>query len=684
MPTPSYRQPAPESAAADLHISDYLALLYRQRRVALIAMGSILGAAILYLVSATRLYEATAQLEIEADSAAAATAAAGETYQQTQYRILQSRAIARKAMDAAKLWDRREFMPEGAGGGDGPSEEARSRAVDRFLSGLNIAPIRTSHLVNVKYLSPDPALAAQAANAVVNVYLAEHQEVASKSTLDLDAQIANQRVLLQAAEAAAAQRARTPAPRKEIIDDQASFVLDITTSLRRARTERLLKESTYSQLTAAEKAGRVESLPAVAGNPAVQQLTVEVSTLQSQYTQLAEDLGENHPALLKARVALQAARDKLRAQTARVVETVRAEYLAAVDTEQSLTRLIAQQRDQLLALNERIADDDADQKAVVAAKTALAALQKQRDAVAATGGARTRLVDAAEPPSNSIYPQTMNVLLLASVLAPLLGIVFAFGTEYLDSRLKRPEEVSAYLRLPTLAVIPMVPGTSLLERRQFWDGTPMSFNEGIKVLCANLMANTPSADPAVSDVLVTSTTTGEGKTTIAASLAATMARRGHRVLLVDADMRRPALHQLFAQPQAPGLAEVLAGRATAAAVIHDTGVDGLSLLTAGQSGTDALDLLQSVPIRTALAARRDRYDWVVIDSPPAGDVADAVILANQVSAVVYVVASELTSRRHAQRAVAQLSASTAAVVGALVNRADTLPIIPASSASSAA
>jgi protein-tyrosine kinase len=179
-----------------------------------------------------------------------------------------------------------------------------------------------------------------------------------------------------------------------------------------------------------------------------------------------------------------------------------------------------------------------------------------------------------------------------------------------------------------------------------------------------------SADSGLRTLVVTSAGPGEGKSLVSANLAMALAQAGQRVLLVDADMRRPRIHEIFDMAQDPGFSNLLTGNAKASEVIQKSSVHGLWLLSAGHIPPNPAELLGSRRYGDFIASLEDHFDWAVIDTPPVLVVADSSIVANEATGVVFVVGADHTSRHAARNAIDQLDAANAHVVGSVLNKAN--------------
>ena len=257
--------------------------------------------------------------------------------------------------------------------------------------------------------------------------------------------------------------------------------------------------------------------------------------------------------------------------------------------------------------------------------------------------------------------------MLALVAGLTLSLGLVFFVDYLDSRLKTPQDLKQYLGVPFLGMIPAVPrkdaGNPLLT-----DVGIGSFSEAFKTVRTNVLFS--SAEEGLRSLVVTSAGPGEGKSICSANIAIAMAQTGLRVLLVDADMRRPRVHEIFEIAEEPGLSNLLTGNAKASEVIQKSKIPGLFLMSAGHIPPNPAELLSSPKFVDFLGALEDHFDWVVLDTPPVLVVADSMVVANKTTGVVFVVGADQTNRNAARNAIEQLTATNANVLGSVLNRAD--------------
>jgi capsular exopolysaccharide synthesis family protein len=292
--------------------------------------------------------------------------------------------------------------------------------------------------------------------------------------------------------------------------------------------------------------------------------------------------------------------------------------------------------------------------------------QKELSVVSNSRANNVQVMDRAEVPGAPFTPNPRRDWMMALLFGVGLAVGLALGVEYLDDTVKTPEDVTRRLRLPLLGLVPAVRG----EQVPILTGkVPHDFGEAFRSLRTSLVFT--SGGEATRIIAVTSSQPLEGKTTTACNLAAALALGGSRVLLIDADMRRPGLHKAMGLQNGVGLSHLLVGQARVRDAVQRTTEPNLFVITAGRTPPNPSELLASERMKGFVANLvAGPFDWVLIDTPPVLAVTDAVILAQAVSGLVFVVGAEMTRRVHAERALETLRASQPHVIGAVLNRVD--------------
>ena len=714
-------QPANETddqLPADAGLTRYARALYRQRWIALTTFVVVVTCAALQTFTTVPVYEASSQLLIKADRGKVLTFedvvqqdSARYDYAETQYRLLRSRALARRTLTALDMWDRPPFgeaatpratvprrsflsirrdvgeavrtvmqalQPDPPAFEPAAADEKKeeSAAIDRLLAGLTISPIRSSQLVDVKYRSSDPRLAARVVNELVRQYIAQAEDDRGRLSQDatgwLTKQLATQRAQLETSELTL-QKYREENDAVALDSPQNIVVqklADLNGAVTRAKMDRIEKEAKYNQLVyIRDNGGDLDSFPAILASTYIQELKSELSTRQAERQQLRQRFGEKHPAMVKLATAIDAAQAKLHVEIANVIEAVRNEFLAAASQERSLTEALNSQKSTALAQNRKEIEYGVLQREVTTNRQIYEGLLQRAKEAGISGelqASNIRVVDEAEVPRTPVLPHHRSDLMFGLAVAIALAISFAIGLEQLDNRIKTPDEIATHLKLPCLGLVPRLSLKKLNGAPLINNGVPANFSEAFKGVRSNVQFS--SVHEGSRSLVVASTGPSEGKTLVSTNLAIALAQMGQRVILIDADMRRPTVHEMLGESQEPGLSNVLVGNADPSSVVRRSSVPGLWVLPAGRIPPNPAELLASARFRVFLTKLGEKFDWVILDSPPVMAVTDASVLAHSANGVIFVVGAEMVARGAAQVAVRQLVAAEGKLLGAVLNR----------------
>lgn len=727
-PERAYSAPAAVShpAPEEKHLLDYVRVIYKRRWIGIPAFLIVFVVGSVNALRQTPIFQGRAQLLIEQEAPSVTSLDQmfqstegwyNDDFYQTQYRILQSRSLAKRTIGLLNLWDAPKL-------GNGPEERAQisvtglistgiaaaislakkpfasdepapgtrtvadpgegetfsqSGRIDEFLGGVSIVPVRNSRIVEIRYTSSDPKFAAAAANGVAKAYIQQNIELRfnnSKEASDwLAGRLAEQRLAVEASEAAL-QSYRERNGAVSVADSASNIVVarltDLNSALTKAKTERINKEAAYSQLKAAETTGAIETSPKVLANDYIQKLKSELADLQRQQAQLADRYGERHAEMIRIRTAIETADAKFRNEISKVVDSVKNEFQTALSQERSLQSALDAQKAEALSLNRKGIEFGVLQREAESNRQVYESLLQRTKETDISGDRRTtniRIVDEAEMPRSPISPNVPREVMVAFGG----GLFFAFGLaflfEYLDNRIKTPQELKACIGVPFLGMVPVI-GRGKDDRDPLLTSPniPSNFAEALKTIRTNVLFS--SADDGMRSLVVTSAGPGEGKSVVSSNVAVALAQTGQRVLLIDADMRRPRIHEILGGSQEPGLSNVLTGNAKAADAIRRSHIHGLWLLGSGHIPPNPAELLGSRRFADFMISLDQHFDWVVIDTPPVLVVTDSAIVANQASGVVFVVGADKTSRHAARAAVEQLDSASAHIVGSVLNRVD--------------
>ena len=710
-PAPAHQPAARKTAGLfspdpNVHLFDRLAIIIKHWKSA-VAVAVLVVAGMMYQTFTTvPLYRAQARIQIDEEQTTAQTDfkesslvySDPEPYYQTQYKILQGRDLALRAVKRLKLETVPEFNGRGAtppfltqvirrikaqitapfrgnpgAAQPGPVRPAtENQQADAFLGRIQVVPVRGSRLVDVYFVSADPQFAARAVNVVAEEYVNENLEFrlsnTDKTLQWLTEEVAKQQNVVQASERMLAeyrenQNALSLEDRQNIIVSRLNQVNDAAS---RARTTRIQKEALYNQVVGAKDR---ESLTMIAANPFVQQLKTRIVELQRDKVRLEERYGDKHPDVQRVNGQIIDAQRQLDVEIDKSVAAIKSDYQAALDEEKQLGRDLEGQKGRATDLNRKSIDYSVLQREAESNRQVYESLlqrEKELRVVSNSRANNVRLLDSAEVPGSPFTPNTRRAWMMALLFGLGLGIAAAFAIDYLDDTVKTPEDVTWRLHLNFLGLVPKVHG----ERHPLLSGpVPHDFGEAFRALRTALVAS--SGSDATHLIAITSTQPLEGKTTTAVNIALALAIGGARVLLIDADMRRPSLHRAMRLPNDRGLAELLSGKARMREVVQRCGDPNLLVIPAGVTPSNPSELLASDRMRAFLhQLATGPFDWVIIDTPPVLAVTDAVILAPLVHSVSFVVGAEMTRWRLAERAIETLQAGHPRSIAAILNRVD--------------
>ena len=657
--------------SAEIHLRDRLSVFYRYRYVAVLAFLVILAAAGLRAYSQTPMYRASARLLIDLEderslamegvSTTSSTAYQDpEPYFQTQYRILTGRDLARRVIARVQ-------------GGPGATTAVTDGQIGEFTSRILVEPVRASRLVDVVIVSPDPALAASSANILAEEYVQQNLDLRrqnmERSLEWLAQELARQKTTVEASERAMAQyredqNALSLEDRQNIVIARLNQLNDAAT---RARTNRAQKESLYTRLASlGPKAAAADSIPEILQNPYIQSLKAQLAELERRKALLSERYGDKHPEMLTVHASILDATRQLNTEIAKAVASIRHDYDSAMLEEETLAIALEEQKEIATDLDRKsvtytVLQRDAESNREL--YQTLLRREKELQVLANSRGNNVRLVERAAIPQAPFSPNLRRAVMLGTIVAFLVAIGLVLGLDYLDDTIKTPEDITR-LGLPFLALIPAV--------RSGRDRPTLSghndFSEAIRSLRTSITLCTRQGGTIV---LVTSAQPLEGKTTTACNLATALAFGGAKVLLIDADMRRPGVHRAFGLENRCGLSELLNGQAHLTQAVQRLAEPDLWIMPAGSTPPNPSELLASGRMEALLGqVQHGPFDWVIVDTPPVLAVTDASILTQWVSGVAFVVGSEMTRRRLAERAIETLAAGRPRILGAVLNRVD--------------
>ena len=431
---------------------------------------------------------------------------------------------------------------------------------------------------------------------------------------------------------------------------------------------RIQREALYNQVRSLDPKD-VDAFLAILQNSFIQGLKAQLADLQRERSRLAERYLPQHPEMQKMDGSIQSLSEQVSDELEKAVASVESEYRTALAEEQSLQRELERGTAAARDLGRKAIDYGVLERQAETDRDVYQRLLARENELVVASNSRAnnvRLIDRAEVPTGPFSPDPWRNMFIATVLGLTLALGLVFGMEYFDDTIKTPEDITQKLKLPFLGLVPAVRGEKV---PLLLGAAPHDFAEAYRALRTSLVFSSGNEGKRV--IAVTSAQPLEGKTTSSCNLATVLAFGGARVLLIDADMRRPGVHRTLGLNNSVGLSHLLVGQARVRDVIQRTAEPNFYVITAGRTPPNPSELLSSERMKHFIASLSSGpFDWVVIDTPPVLAVTDAVILAPLVSGVAIVLGAQMTRQRLAERAVEMLQASRPHVLGAILNRVD--------------
>ena len=657
------------------HLTDYLVMLRKRILLVLLVLGFTFTAVAVWTFRQEPMYQAIALLSIDRPEQPSVMGMGGqpsEEFYNSQFQMLRSRRIAGKLYNEMRMFDWERFK-------NAPAEEDPTATVQ---SWIRVTPIPRTHLVEVSIILGDPQLAAKMVNIVTNSYKDIAEE--NRQTAVTRAQTALK------TRADEIQRSMDETTRK-IQDFSRERQIFVTPEIRNVTLlhERYLEDSaSQASITYIQAKSRRDALlksiddgswSETTDSETLRDLRMQMYSIEraqamedKSYSERWKRSDANSRSLEVAKeeanrqIALE--RDRIKrfqltivAQDLATAEMNNDELTTKVKGNQEVLATISQDLFHLETLQKQQMTMDEIHKALLQAiETVKTALQYEET--------RVQIINQADVPKQKYSPRPDVNLPVSAAVGLVLGLGAAFFLEYLNTTIRMPRDIEDGLGLPVLGFVPaMSPKLKDFATRALithLDPTsgPAEAFRGIRT---EIMLRSDLRQ--VRTGLVTSTSPQEGKSTVAVNWAVALAQAGNKVLLIDADLRKPTLHTAFNMANDRGLSTLLAEKESGTVYIRKTDIENLHVLPGGPVPENPAELLGSRKMRTLLAEAAERYDSIIIDASPVLGVADANILSTMVDCVVLVVQASKNRRALIQRARNQLASVNARVAGAILN-----------------
>ncbi len=715
---------------SQIDVRHYLRIISKRRWTIIAAFVIVLLTMAINVFTEEPMYRANARMIIETSNPnivsiqeVMAIDAWDPDYKETQYKIIESRTVARRVIDKLNLAESEEFNPTPKTGlvvnlkssirgmissfkktikglirsepkvarkpGLKTDEEKYlpdSGLVSAFIGRISVAPVRDSRLVDIGFSARDPMVAVRAVNGLAQAYIDHNMDLRLGAIKDAMAWM-NERIEEERSKVEASERKLQEYREREGIVTEFSGEVETVTAQKlaqlnsqvvQAESDRVEVETRYRQAQQLKYNPLVlDSIPEVLNNLLIQNIKKSEVGIYNRISELSGKYGKEHPKMKAAYSELESMQQRKSAEVVRIIDSLRNEYEVAQAREASLKAALERQKQESLGLNKKAIEYGVLKRESEGARELYDLLIRRFKETSVTEEIDTgniRIIDKAEY-AFQVSPNIRRDLRLAAVIGLMLGLGLAFFFEYLDNTIKSPDEVESFFKIPLLGV---VVDHKIRGRRQ--DDTDKAeelitlqdqrsaVSETYRGIRTRILFSTTETQP--KSILMVSAMESEGKTISSANLAVIMARTGSRVLLLDCDMRKPRLNTIFSIEREKGVSNILVNDCSISDALRKTDIENLDMIPCGQIPPNPSELLGSKAMKEMLATLSRDYDRIVIDSPPVSAVTDAVVLSKAVDGVVVVLQANKTERVVAQRAIEQMQAVKAHIFGIILNRLD--------------
>jgi len=581
-----------------------------------------------------------------------------------------------------------------------PSIELAQSLTER----LNVSQIRETAIVKLSFTSSDPVLGTQIVNSFADEFINYSVDIRFKTTQQAKDFLSEQIAILRDELSTKERELQRYSQEKDLrfLSDTETAALNEYTELHRAfaaaQVDRINAQATFRELRSLD----IEAPPQIVNNSVIMNLTTDYLRIKREYEELNKVYGPNHPDMIKRRASLESMKNNLQEEVQTAVRVAEADYRAALRRENDLKTALNRQGTEVAKMNSNkilYNSIKIEIEHIQGQLNSLEEMRKETEVSTKLAGLKTSsisVVDYAQVPMYPASPKKKLNLLLALIMGITGGIGLCFVIEYLDNTVKGVDDVEQLVGLPSLGMIPLLTQDGVKKRGlAFGLGSSPVYgksgggsNEAISANANIELINHRHPNFAIAEdyrtvrtsILLTqdnslpkaiafsSSVPQEGKTATLANTAIAFAQLGKRVVIVDADLRRPRMHRLFNVRNTKGLSGFLTGKDSIEDIVQKTSVENIWLIPSGPVPPNPAELLESDRMKNLLAGIKREIDFVLIDTPPVLAVVDSLIIGSSVGSVILVVQPEKTNRKAFLSSVEKLKQSNTKIIGVIFNK----------------
>jgi capsular exopolysaccharide synthesis family protein len=680
-------------------VGDLWRTFLKHKTLILSFAGVVFLCVAVYTFSKTPVYEGVARLQIDPtrssslglDEAEKLADADVDSRVKTEVEIIQSGTVATRVMNSLGLYANPAFAHKdtvktaGITNFSQLSSSQQRRLLERFSEDLLVRVIPNTQVVEIRFRSTDPTLAATTANSIINEYMQRNFQTRVNGTSQISQWLSSQMEDIQAATAASQQQLANFQRENDLLgaDESDNIVTDrlkqLNEELTQAEADRIVKEGRYRLALS----GNPELIASAVPDTTLQVLRTQQADLQAQYSELSSKFGDGYPKLREISSQLASIDGEISNEGRNIAVRLANEYNAAAKSEGMIRNEFQKQKTEAFKLNENVSRYLILKHQVESGQHLYDTLQlklKEADVSSGLNSSYISIVDHAEQPDKPVEPRKLLNLSLGLGGGLLGGLILGLIADSMDDTIQNSDGLEEVVALPELGSIPFLSVSNSSSRRAlngFGKRLPiLGFRpislmepecqgaEAYRALCSVLLLSSMDNPPKV--LVVTSAMAGEGKSTISSNLATVLARRGRRVLLVDADLRCSSLSSQT--EQIPGLSTMLTNpEAPTAGYLPSAELPNLRVIPAGARLAGTTEILASSRMQELLEIWGADYDHIIIDTPPVLPFSDGLLLASIADAVILVTRSGISRNRALVRARDMLSRSGANILGFVLN-----------------
>jgi capsular exopolysaccharide synthesis family protein len=601
-------------------------------------------------------------------------------FYETQYMLLNSRPMIYRIIETLSLTEHPQYKALKKDNPDKSAQWVKDAIANRISGNLEVKPLKKSYLVEISFKSPDKELAQAVPNTIYQEYV-KFSMVTRHQSYKLIKEWLEKELHQLAAKVEASERKLYEQGREKdflSLETKEENVIvrkyvELNDLLTKAQAERTLKEAQYRQI---QEKGL--DAPLIINNGLVQKLREDTINQEAKVSSINKIYDKNYPQLQAEEARLKDLRLRLNHELQRMRSGIESDYEAALRAENLLREAMESQKGKVVDLQNNLVQHHILKRDMLTNEQlyqALLARMKEASVASTMVTSNVAVIAPGELPLVPYLPKKKLNLALATVIGLLGGIGMAFLMEYLDDSLKTTEEVERVCRIPSLGMLPFLSpngqGTPEEEEKSLELATvnqPRSMlAEAVFHIRTAVMLSISGGPPKI--IIVTSPNPSEGKTTLSANLASSLAITGKKVVLIDGDLRKPSIHQIFQQPGQPGLSNFLTGSASLSEVLRPTLVPELFFIPAGAIPPNPVQLVTSEAFKELLESLEQDFHHVIVDTPPLIGFTDARAISSLAEGVL-LVGKHLSTSRAAMRLAVQLLAQVRApILGAVMNMA---------------